>query len=375
MTRPRLLMLVTEDWYFASHRLALACAAVADGFDVAVISRFGNLKSEIERAGIRAIPYAFDRRGVNPLRAVTDVLRLARLIRRERPDIVHNVALKPVILGGLACRLTGTMHVVNAIAGMGFLFTDGRRAPLSAAIVRSLLAIVGRRGVTVVQNPDDRRLLLDVGVPADAVRIMPGVGVDLDEFRETPEPAGTPIVVLPARLLLDKGVREFVEAARILKERRIQVRCVLVGSPDDGNPTSVPQWQLDAWLAKGVVEWWGHSVDMAATLSSAHIVCLPSYREGFPKVLAESAACGRPIVTTEVPGCRSVVTHMQNGLLVPPKDPKRLATAIEELACNSMLRRRLGAAGRLRAERDFSVQSATLEMLNVYRVMLGKRAA
>jgi len=370
VTGPKLLILVTEDWYFHSHRLALARTAVTSGFEVVVATRIGELRPAIEAAGIRVIDYPFDRRGMNPLRAILDVLRLARLIRSERPDIVHNVALKPVVLGGLACRLSGCRNVVNAIAGMGFLFTERSRAPLVSAIVRILLAMVGSRGVTIVQNPDDGRLLAKAGVPASRIRHLPGVGVDLQAFQQSPEPSGVPVAALPARLLWDKGVAEFVEAARILKSRGVAVRCVLVGMPDKGNPTSVGTEQVAAWVKEGVVEWWGHSTDMPATFSRTSIVCLPSYREGFPKVLAEAAACGRPIVTTDVPGCREVVTDGDNGMLVPPRSAGQLAMAIEALAADRALRHQFGLAGRRRAEREFSSESANASMLRIYGEML-----
>lgn len=178
------------------------------------------------------------------------------------------------------------------------------------------------------------------------------------------------MVAFPARLLRDKGVAEFVEAARILKSRGVTVRCVMVGMLDKGNPTSISTEQLESWVNEGMVEWWGHSADMPATFARTSIVCLPSYREGFPKVLAEAAACGRAIVTTDAPGCRDVVIDGENGLLVPPRDAGRLATAIEILVADSALRRRFGQSGRRRAEKEFSSESANAGMLRIYTEML-----
>lgn len=370
MSAPKLLMLVTEDWYFVSHRLSLARSAMLAGYDVTVVTGVGDMGARISEAGVRLIPFRFDRRGMNALRELATVVRLVRLLRRERPEIVHNVSLKPVVLGGLACRLGGIERVVSAITGMGFLFTEQQRAPAVSKLVRGLLARIGRRGVMVVQNRDDARLLVSSGVPEERIKLIPGVGVDLDAFRRMPEPDGVPVAALPARMLRDKGVFEFVEAARILRGRNVPVRCVLVGAPDDGNPTSIPTDTLKEWVAEGAVEWWGHSDDMPHTLGNSSIVCLPSYREGFPKVLAEAASCGRAIVATDVPGCRDIVRHRENGLLVQARDGVQLALAIEELACNRSLRTKMGDAGRRLAEQEFSVAAATQRTLDVYAELL-----
>ncbi len=222
----------------------------------------------------------------------------------------------------------------------------------------------------IVQNPDDARLLADMGVPASALRLIRGVGVDLKRFPAVPEPSGLPLVMLPARLLWDKGVAEFVEAARRLREGGVDARFVLVGTPDPDNPAAVPEEAIRGWVDQGTVEWWGHRSEMPQVLAQARIVCLPSYREGLPKVLLEAMACGRAVVSCDVPGCREVVQDGENGLLVAPRHAAALAGAIQRLLRDAALRQRLGMAGRRRVERDFSQDAVIGQTLAVYSEVL-----
>ena len=371
----RILFVVTESWYFHSHRLPLALAAKEAGHEVAVATRRGGRAAEIEAAGIRLLPFEMDRQGMNPLKELSTVLRLAWLLRRERPELVHLVALKPVLLGNLAARLAGVEHRVSAVAGMGFLFAGDSRGGRGLPLVRGLLAWAMKGSRVIVQNPDDAALLEGLGVPAASLRLIRGSGVDLARFCVAPEPEGTPLVMLPSRLLWDKGVGEFVDAARLLQERGVEARFVLVGAPDLGNPAAVPEAQLHAWVEEGLVEWWGYRKDMEQVLPQAHLVCLPSYREGVPKVLLEAMACGRAVVTCDVPGCREAVAHGENGLLVAARDPGALAEAIGWLLSAHELRRSMGAAGRERARRLFSIGRVTRETLELYDELLGRRNA
>lgn len=411
MASSRLLFLVTEDWYFVSHRLALARAAKEAGFDVTVITRCGAKSDAIRAAGVEVVPFGMARRGLNPLVLIREVLGVARLYRRLRPDIVHHVALRPVVVGGLAARLAGVKNVVSAIAGMGYAFAltpnpspGGREESLgnpSPAVGRGvggegdgsapsqpasdpyvkrgshsarrlvgfalekLLRLALARGTVVVQNPDDATAVARLGVADDRIRLIPGAGVDTDRFQPRPEPEGLPVVMLASRLLWDKGVGEFVAAARRLAGH---ARFVLVGAPDPDNPASVTEAELRAWVNEGVIEYWGQREDMAATLNAAHIVCLPSsYREGMPKVLLEAMACGRTVVTTDAPGCRECVLDGDNGLLVPVGDAGALAAAIRRLLDDPDLRRRMGARGRERAMNEFAQAIVIEATLALYR--------
>ena len=365
--------MVTEDWYFLSHRLPLALAAKALGHEVLVAVRPGDRGDEIEAAGIRLVPFEMDRRSMNPLKELGSALRLVRLFRQEQPDLVHLVALKPVLMGNLAARLAGVKSRVSAVAGLGFLFTEKGRGGRLMPLIRYFLAWSMRRSLVIVQNSDDRTLLKEMGLPSASLRLIRGAGVDLERFRIMPETETTPVVMLPSRLLWDKGVGEFVDAARILKARGIKVQFVLVGIPDADNPAAVSVEQLEAWVDEGVVEWWGYRQDMQNVLPQANIVCLPSYyREGVPKVLLEAMACGRAIVTCDEPGCREAVVHGENGLLVPARDVVALADAVEQLLNNPDLRRRLGNTGRERARRLFSVEQVVRETLGIYEELLGQ---
>ncbi|MDP1536303.1 MAG: glycosyltransferase family 4 protein, partial [Burkholderiales bacterium] len=291
----KLLFVVTEDWYFVSHRLPLAVAAQAAGYDVAVATRAGQQADVIRDAGIRLIPFALSRRGGNPLR---EVIALWRLYRREQPDLVHHVALKPVMFGALAAWLARVPAQVNAVAGMGWLFTSSDRiVRLVRPALRWVLARLLDRphSLTIVQNPEDQALLERSSVSAARLRLIRGAGVDARLFKPGLPPAEPVCVVLAARMLWDKGVGEFVEAARMLTETGVKARFVLVGEPDPANPASVPESTLRAWQGQHGVEWWGRRDDMPAVLQAAHIACLPSYREGLPKSLLEAAACGLPI--------------------------------------------------------------------------------
>lgn len=368
---PRLVYLVTEDWYFASHRLPLAGAAKHAGFGVTVITRCGAKCGAIRAAGIEVVPFEMARRGLNPFGLLREVVTLALLYRRLRPDVVHHVALRPVVAGGLAARLARVPGVVSAIAGMGYAFTAGRGGWL-AFVLRVLLRAALRRGPVIVQNPDDAQAVRALGVAPERIRLIPGAGVDVHAFSPRPEPEGAPVVMLASRLLWDKGVGEFVEAARRLAGR---ARFVLVGAPDPGNPASVPEATLHGWAKEGVVEWWGAREDMAKILTQAAVVCLPSwYREGLPKVLLEAMACGRPVVTTDAPGCRDCVRDGDNGLLVPVKDAGALAAAVSRLLEDPELRRRMGGRGRQRAVEEFSQERVIEATLAVYREVLARKA-
>jgi glycosyltransferase involved in cell wall biosynthesis len=367
--RPRLLFFVAEDWYFCSHRLPLARAAVQAGFDVAVATRVRNHGDAIRRSGIRVIPVEIDRGGLNPVAAIGEILQLTRLYRRERPDIVHHVALKPVLYGSVAARMAGVPQVVNALTGLGWLFTStSRKARWLKPVIGRVLRHLLRPTAVIVQNREDAALVGEWNVRQ--THLIRGAGVDCEMFRPAVEPEGEPLVVLPARMLWDKGVGEFVAAARSIAAAGHSARFALVGAPDPDNPASVPVEQLAAWRDKGVVEWWGRIEDMPSVYAQAHIVCLPSYREGLPKSLLEAAAAGLPIVTADVPGCREIVQHELNGLLVPARDGHSLATALSRLISDPEMRRSMGLRGRQRAKAEFSQEQVVAETLAVYRESL-----
>lgn len=375
MADPLLIFVVTEDWAFWSHRLPMARAARAAGYSVAVACRVGAHKERIEAEGFRVLPLKYLRReSLNPVIEARAVLELVALYRRERPALVHHVAMKPVLYGALAARLAGVPAVVNALAGMGFVFTATslKAFILRPAIITAFRLLLNRAGSRVlVQNEDDRALFVERGlVKAERVALIPGSGVDTDAFIPTPEPYGPPVALCVARLLWDKGIGELVEAARLLRARTVRLRVQVAGDPDPANPRVIPDDVVRAWMAEGVVEFLGRRDDIAALTAASHIAVLPSYREGMPKALLEAAACGRPLVTTDVPGCRALVEDGVNGLLVPVRDAVALADALEQLALDPSLRTRLGQEARRQAEEIYSEQAVGRAVVALYRSVL-----
>lgn len=364
----KLLFVVTEDWYFVSHRLPLAVAAQAAGFEVAVATREGRQADVVRTAGIRLIPFELSRRGGNPLR---EVLALWRLYRREQPDLVHHVALKPVMLGALAAWLARVPAQVNAVAGLGWLFTSSSGiVRLARPVLRWVLAqlLNQPQSLTIVQNPEDRALLARSGVAATRLRLIRGAGVDVQIFYPVVPPPAPVCIALVARMLWDKGVGEFVKAAQRLTEAGVNARFILVGDPDPANPAAVPAATLRRWHGQHGVEWWGLREDMPRVMQKMHIACLPSfYGEGLPKSLLEAAACGLPIITSDAPGCREIVQEGVNGLLVPVRDVDALVVALRKLIDDPGLRLRMGEQSRLLVETAFSLELVLAQTLAVYR--------
>jgi len=373
---PRLLFVITEDWFFASHFIERAVAAKQAGYEVAVATRVRLHGQQISNSGIEIFPIEFSRRGLNPFTEIRTAWRLRYIVRKFAPDVIHNIALKPVVVGTLGERLAGHKRIVNAPVGMGYLFSSqDRRAtmlrPIFLFILRRFLNPSGSQ--VIIENSDDYSSLIDQKmVRSDSLTLIKGAGVDTKLFAFVPEPARPLVVTVVARMLRDKGISEFVEAAALIRKSRPDTIFQLIGMPDEGNPTSFSLEQLDDWVRSGVVEWLGHQNNIAEHLAKSHIICLPSYREGLPKSLIEALASGRPVVTTDVPGCREVVSHGINGFLVQPRDSHALAEALMNLISDKSLRERMGRLGRERAEKEFSSEIIIGQTLRVYESMLKK---
>jgi len=373
----RLLFVVTEDWAFLRHRLPMARAAQAMGLDVAVAVQSGAHADAIRALGIAVHDTPVRRAGISPVGDLAYLARLIGVVRRFRPDIIHNVAAKPILYGTLAARLARrSARVINAFTGMGILFTgngDGRRSFRSRLVGSLFLTVLraicrGRKVHMLVQNADDRAFLASQAVGAAArTHLIPGSGVDADILRPLPEPDDGPVTAtLVGRLLWTKGLGDFIAAARILRARR-DIRLALVGSPDAGNPTSVSEDTLRMWTAEGLIEWWGERADIAGVWAASHVAVLPSWREGMPKSLLEAAACGRPLVATDVPGCRDLVRPGHNGILVPRGDGDALAQAIGELADDAEKRQAFGAAARRDVEERLSAARIAERIAELYQ--------
>ena len=374
-----ILFLVTEDWYFCLHRLPIARAARDAGFKVMVATQVKDHAQLIEREGFQLIPMKWTRRSMNPYRALSEVHQIAGIYRKYKPDLVHQIALKPSLYGSIAGIVTGVSPIVNNLAGLGQAFTSGG---VFAALVRSGLVnafrlLFRRAGTcTIVENSDDWRFLVTrVGLDKRTVALIRGIGVDVDLFQPRPENAQqTPTVTLVSRMLWPKGVGELVEATRILRGRGRQIKVQLVGIPDTSSRVAIQQEQLLKWQSEGIVEWLGYREDVPELWRHSHIAVLPSYyREGIPRSLLEAAASGRAIVTTDMPGCREIVRNGYNGLLVPPRDPVAIADALEQLLDDAELRQRMGRAGRELVENEFAEEHVVAQTLSVYRKLLDER--
>ncbi|MCB9626773.1 MAG: glycosyltransferase family 4 protein [Sandaracinaceae bacterium] len=370
-------MVIAEDWYFWSHRLHVAQAAQRAGYEVAVATAAGELQGRIEAEGFRYFPIQLDRGSTNPLAEAGSVASVTAVLARFRPDVVHLVAHKLVLYGSIAAALTGAPAVVCAVAGMGYLFMgDGlKRRALRGVVQRAYGSLVrrGARVSVILQNPDDQRELAAAGMidPAQVTMIC-GSGVDTERFAPAPPPPGVPVVLTHSRMLVDKGIGEIAEAARILRDRGVPVRFRLVGDPDEQNPSTIPAATLRAWAEEGLVEHLGRRSDIPEQLAACHIACLPSYREGAPLSLIEAAAAGRPLVSTDVPGCREIVRDGDNGFLVPVRDGAALARAIEALATDPALRERMGRRSRERALAEWSRAHVAQATLDVYAAQLAR---
>lgn len=369
--KPRLLFLVTEDWYFVSHRLPLACAAKAAGYEVIVATQVTEHGDAILKAGLQLEPLKFSRSHGKPWQDLMTIFSINRIYRQYQPDLIHQVSLKPVLYGSIAAIFSRPRVMVNALTGLGFVFSSSQKKAklLQFMIIPLLRLLLSRKNAwLIIQNPDDQKTLIQAGIiNENRTRLIRGSGVDSKKFKPVSNNnSDSPIVLLASRMLWDKGVGEFVEAAKLLKQRKVMARFVLVGDTDPENPSAVPQKTLSEWQASGLLEWWGKRTDMPNILSGATVVCLPSYREGLPKVLIEAAACGKAIVTTDAPGCREIVQHGVNGLLVPVKDTQSLADAIGTLLNNQSMREEMGNQGRIIVEQQFTVEKVIDETLRLY---------
>ena len=371
---PKVLFVITEDWFFHSHFLDRAKYIVSSGGTVGIATRFSIHEEELRDLGFELFPIDFSRRGLNPITEFITALKIRRIVRRFKPDIAHNIALKPVVTGTFGELLGRQGAVINALVGMGYIFTstDTRASVVKPILSRILKFLLRSNSVhVVIENPDDLNSLVDEGfVRKSQISLIRGAGVDLIAFPFQPEATGPVVVTMVSRILRDKGVLEFINSASQLLAKMPEVKFQIVGEPDLGNPSAIEQSEIDSWESLPNVKYLGRRSDIADILKGSHIVCLPSYREGLPKSLLEALSCGRPIITTDVPGCREVCNDGVNGLLVPARDSIALSKAIEKLVLNAEMRQAMGRAGRLRAETEFSNEIVCAQTLDLYRKLM-----
>jgi glycosyltransferase involved in cell wall biosynthesis len=370
----KILLFANTDWYLYNFRLALANELRKRGHEVILLSPPGSFHERLKEAGFRWISFPLSRQGTNPFNEIMTLWRLIRVYRQVRPHIIHHFTIKPVIYGSIAAHSLRIPGIINSITGLGHLFID---SGLSTRILRGLARWLYRfslRGTQVIfENPEDRSTFIhNKFIKAEQSHLILGTGVDVDKFRPVQKTNDVPLVLFSGRLLATKGLIEYVDAIGILKQKGLRARFAVAGTVDPGNPASIPPGQLDSWKQSDLLEWWGWQDDMPAALARTDIFCLPSYREGIPNALLEACASGLPIITTDVPGCRDVVQHGVNGLLVPPRNTQALAEALETLLTDPARRCSMGQAGRQLAVDRFSLANIISQNIEVYNQALNR---
>lgn len=367
----RLLYVVNEDWAFLLNRLPMARAAQAAGFEVHVATRVKDGAQAIEAEGFTLHPIPLQRGGISPLSAIPAILALRRIAGRIKPDIAHHSGLQCCVFGSIAA-LGKPFPYVSAMTGMGYVYTS---ATLRTRLLRTMLkwllpSLLDRPGgIVLVQNPDDRTALLDLGISEARVVLIPGSGVDTDALQPLPEPEGPITYGFAGRLLTDKGIRALVAAHDIVRAQGLQTNLIIAGNPDPANPASVSLAEVNEWTQRPGITWLGHIKDIASLWRRCHFAVLPSHREGLPGSLMEAAACGRAMIATDAPGCREIVLDDQTGLLVGIEDPQALALAIVKLATSPALRARYGEAARELVVSKLSARIIGEQIVGLYNGM------
>ena len=367
--KKKLLILVNVDWFLISHRLPLVLAAQKDGYEVHIACSFTNDYNRLTSLGFHLHELPISRAGLSVFSEIKIFIKILLLIKNIKPNQMHFISIKPIIYGGIASRLLGLKEFISSISGLGYIFTAKTKVsillkPIILFLYR--LSLKNSDSLVIFQNSFDRDYFVKQKIVLlENSLLIPGSGVDLEKFVYTPEPQGEIIIMMVSRLLIDKGVYDFIEAASILKKESSSIKMVLVGGVDE-NPQSIKQYELDNWISEGLIDYWGFRDDIAEVMSKANVIVLPSYREGLPKCLIEAAACSRATITTDVPGCRDAILPKKTGLLINVKDPQSLVRAIKTLESNQDLRVSMGREGRKLAENSFDINEVIRIHLNVY---------
>lgn len=371
----KIIFLVTEDWYFWSHRLPMARAARQAGFDVGVVTRVGAWGDKIRAEGFSLHELDWMRGSLSIVENLRMVRNIASIYRKEKPDIVHHVALKPVVVGSVAAFMANVPRVINALTGLGHLFTSNSLAIRALrAVLHPLLkwALTRPGTVTLLQNNDDLIGLRQLGYVDANAMIIRGSGIDTDYYQ--PQPFSRSAIVTAAfvgRIIEIKGVRVLMEAHRRLRKKGLRVRLLLVGKPDSENPGAISRKEITQWANEPDVEWLGYCSDIRAVWAQAEIAVLPSFGgEGLPKALLEAAACGRPLIATDVPGSREIALAGRNAIMVPPGNTDALCDALERLAGDETLRKTFGAESRRIVESDMSQEHVSRDIVLLYRKLI-----
>ena len=371
---PKLHFVVNEDWAFVSHFFERAVAAQSAGYNVDISAHCDEKRAVLEGAGFTIYPHNISRSGTNPFIEIQNLFAMIKVFRKSKPDIIHLIALKPIVIGAIAARIYGKAQVVCAPIGMGYLFSSNDRKarllqPLVRFVLRRLLKLKNTQ--VIIENDEDHESLVSGNfVKMSNIQVIKGAGVDLSLYKAIPENPDAQVVTMFSRVLRDKGVLDYVEAAKIVHREFPDAVLQLVGDCDPGNPTSFSESEVRSWESAGSIKWLGYRTDVPELLAASNIVCLPSYREGLPKTLLEACAAQRAIVATDVTGCREVVSHGSNGLLVQVRNPEKLAEAISQLLSDQVQRTAFAKNGRARAENEFASPIVIERTLAVYKKVL-----
>jgi glycosyltransferase involved in cell wall biosynthesis len=369
----RILYVVTEDWYFLSHRLPMARAAKNAGYEIHVATRLNSARAAIGAEGFTPHALSWQRGSLSPTRSLAGVAELRKLLREFKPDILHNISLKPVLLGSIASLGLSSIAVVNSLTGLGTLFVSNHRKseftrPLVIAALKALLKRPNTR--TIVQNPDDRRFVLGLGVPESSVDLIPGSGVDTAHFTPLPEPPPPIMAAYVGRMLADKGLMTLIQAYSLATSRGLKLQLLLAGDTDRENPGSLAPEQLREFASAFGINWLGHVADIREVWARAHIAVLASRREGLPKSLLEAAACRRPMIATDTPGCREIAIRDETALTFPVDDAPALAEALTQMAGDGEMRARLGKRARELVEEKFSADVIGKQIVALYQSLV-----
>jgi glycosyltransferase involved in cell wall biosynthesis len=371
--RMKVILFANTDWYLYNFRLELAFALKQAGYKVILMSPDGEYRHKLEEAGFCWSELPLSRRGINPFFELRNLYKIFCIYRNEKPDVVHHFTIKCVLYGSSAARLAGVKNVINSIEGLGYVFiAQGWRVNLMRQLVLHWYRLILKGTKVILLNQDDQAFFIKENLISSQNGVLiTGSGVNINRFSpRAGDKISDPVVILAGRMLYDKGVGEYAEAGRILKQMGVHARLVLVGNIDPGNPAAIPLETLESWQEEGIIEWWGWRDNMEMVYQQASIVCLPSYREGLPKMLIEAGACGLPLVVTDIPGCREVVEDGKNGFLVPPRDSQLLADALKKLIVDADLRNDMGLYSRKLVLERFSSDMINEKILAVYDEVL-----
>ena len=362
----KIIYFISEDWVFLNHRFDLAKKIISSGFKLSLITKVSNYKKEIEEKKINVINLKTERGSLNIRKSLKDIYKIFKIYKKLKPDIVHHFGIRQIVHGNIAARLAGIKKSYNSITGLGSVFISGNIILKFFILTVLKISLLFKKSYILVQNKHDLDFVKKKLPNKDNI-LLPASGVDTNKFLQTKEPKGNVIFLFASRIIKDKGIIELIEATKQLKSQKKKFELYIAGSPDFQNKSTISHVQLKTWESLGYIRYLGLVKDMEQLYKKVHVGILPSYREGLPKSLLEAASSGKPIITTDVPGCNEIVKNEFNGLIVPPKDSNELMKAMKKLILNKKLRISMGNKGRELIKKNFSNSKATKDIINLYQ--------